>query len=552
MKEPTMSLHPQEIPPVPEETRRVAQAAFPRGNVYMRLRDEFGAIYEDQLFAPLYPAHGQPAASPWRLALATVMQFAEGLSDRQAADAVRSRIDLKYALSLELTDPGFDHTVLSEFRTRLVAGQAELLLLDTFLARVRERGLLKPRGRQRTDSTHVLAAIRVLNRLELVGETLRHALNSLAIVAPDWLRAQAPAEWFERYGRRLENYRLPQTTAAREALAATVGTDGRQLLQAVEAATDQPWLRDIPAVQTLRQVWAEQYTEPPSPLRWRAVQERLPAAVLIASPDDVEARYCTKRGTAWVGYKVHLTETCEDDQPHLITGVMTTPATTPDCVMGPRIEDDLAMRDLLPGIHLLDGGYVDADLLVTAQSTHQIDVVGPPFGSYSHQRRAGEGYDLGAFRIDWEAHQARCPQGHTSIRWTPGRDVSGDPVVRIRFHAATCRACPVRQACTQAKDAPRQLTVRPQAYHEAIQAARQRQETAEFTAQYTRRAGIEGTHTQAIRRCGLRQCRYIGHAKTHLQHVLTATALNLVRVAAWLEDAPRATTRRSAFGALAA
>jgi Transposase DDE domain len=210
------------------------------------------------------------------------------------------------------------------------------------------------------------------------------------------------------------------------------------------------------------------------------------------------------------------------------------------------------MRDLLPGTHLLDGGYVDAELLVTAQTQHQIDVVGPPFGSYSHQRRAGQGYDLSAFVIDWEAQQARCPQGHTSLRWTPGRDVAGDPVVRIRFHAATCRACPVRQACTQATDAPRQLTVRPQVFHEAIQAARPRQETAEFTAQYARRAGIEGTQTQAIRRCGLRHCRDIGHAKTHLQHVLTATALNLVRVAAWLEDTPRATTRRSALAALAA
>ncbi len=302
----------------------------------------------------------------------------------------------------------------------------------------------------------------------------------------------------------------------------------------------------------MRQVWAEQYTDPPGPLRWRAVQERLPSAALIASPYDPEARYSTKRGLAWVGYKVHVTETCEDGQPYLITGVMTTPATTPDCVMGPIIQADLAKRDLLPGVHLLDGGYVDAELLVTAQANHQIDVVGPPFGSYSHQHQAGQGYDLQAFVIDWEANQVRCPQGQTSVKWTPGRDVSGDPVVRIRFQAATCRACPVRQACTQAKDAPRQLTVRPQVFHEAIQAARQRQETAAFTAEYARRAGIEGTHTQAIRRCGVRQYRYAGQAKTQLQHVLTATALNLVRVAAWLEGAPRATTRRSAFAALAA
>jgi transposase len=388
-----MSLHPQEIPPVPEETRRVAQAAFPRGNVYMRMRDELGRLYEDHLFAHLFPARGQPAEAPWRLALTTVLQFAEGLSDRQAADAVRSRIDWQYALSLELTDPGFDHTVLSEFRTRLVAGQAEQLLLDTLLARVRECGLLKVRGRQRTDSTHVLAAIRVLNRLERVGETVRHALNSLAVAAPDWLRAQVPPEWFDRYGRRIENYHLPKTAAARQALAAAIGADGRRLLQAVEAATELPWLRELPALQTLQQVWAEQYTDPPGPLRWREVHEMPAPAALIASPYDPEARYSTKHSLAWVGYKVHVTETCDPNSPPLVTQVMTTPATTPDSVMGPIIQQDLANRGRLPGTHLLDGGYVDADLLVTAQTYHQVDVVGPAFGSYSRQRLTGQGYD---------------------------------------------------------------------------------------------------------------------------------------------------------------
>jgi transposase len=547
-----MSLHPQEIPPIPEETRRVAHAAFPRGNVYMRLRDELGTIYEDHLFTAVFSARGQPAESPWRLALTTVMQFAEGLSDRQAADAVRSRIDWKYALSLELPDPGFDHTVLSEFRTRLVAGQAEQLLLETLLTRVRERGLLKARGRQRTDSTHALAAIRVLNRLELVGETVRYALNSLAVVAPDWLRAQVPSEWFDRYGSRVENYHFPKTTAAREALAVAIGADGHRLLQAVDAATDLPWLQDIPAVATLRRVWAEQYTDPPGPLRWREVKDRAPAAELIASPYDADARYSTKRDLQWVGYKVHLTETCDDDQPQLITQVLTTPATTPDCVMGPTIQHDLARRDLLPGTHLLDSGYVDAELLVTAQTRHQVDVIGPPFGSYSHQRLTGQGYDLRAFTIDWAAEQARCPQGQTSVKWTPGRDVSGDPVIRIRFDRATCHTCPARQMCTSAKNAPRQLTVRPQVHHEAIQTARQRQETTEFKTQYARRAGIEGTHAQGIRRCGLRQTRYVGLAKTHLQHLATAAALNFVRLAEWFAGTPRAKTRCSPFAALKA
>ena len=190
-----MSLRPQAPPTVPEETRRIARAAFPKGTLCLRIADALGPVYQDQQFATLFPRRGRPAEAPGRLALAVVLQFVENLSDREAADAVRGRIDWKYALGLALTDPGFDHTVLSEFRTRLVEGKAELLLLDTLLQRLQEQGLVKARGRSRTDSTHVLAAVRALNRLERVGETLRAALNELATVAPDWLRDVTPAAW---------------------------------------------------------------------------------------------------------------------------------------------------------------------------------------------------------------------------------------------------------------------------------------------------------------------------------------------------------------------
>jgi len=149
------------------------------------MHDAFGAIFVDHEFAALFPTRGQPAEAPWRLAMVTIMQYVEDLSDRRAADAVRSRIDWKYALSLELTDPGFDNTVLSEFRMRLVSGSAEQKVLDLILEKCREHKLIKARGRQRTDSTHVLARVRAVNRLECVGETMRHALNSLAVVAPE-------------------------------------------------------------------------------------------------------------------------------------------------------------------------------------------------------------------------------------------------------------------------------------------------------------------------------------------------------------------------------
>jgi transposase len=190
-----MSLHLQEPPSAPEETSRVAQAAFPKGNLCLHIAAVLGPIYKDDQFAALFPRRGQPAEAPGRLALVTVLQYVEGLSDRQAADAVRGRIDWKYALGLSLIDPGFDHTVLSEFRSRLVEGKAEQLLLDTLLKCLQEHDLVKARGRQRTDSTHVLADVRKLNRLERVGETMRAALNELAMMAPDWLQALAPAAW---------------------------------------------------------------------------------------------------------------------------------------------------------------------------------------------------------------------------------------------------------------------------------------------------------------------------------------------------------------------
>src|SRR5713101_1094576 len=190
-----MSLKFLPIPPVPEELARVAHAVFPRGNVFMQVRDTLGAIYTDEAFADLFPTHGQPALAPWRLALVTVFQCMEHLTDRQAAEAVRDRLAWKYALGLELTDPGFDHTVLSEFRSRLVEGNAEQRLLDLLLERCREGGWLKAGGRQRTDSTHVLAKVRALNRTLCVAQTMVYVLNVLSEVAPEWVRAYVPTEW---------------------------------------------------------------------------------------------------------------------------------------------------------------------------------------------------------------------------------------------------------------------------------------------------------------------------------------------------------------------
>jgi transposase len=261
-------------------------------------------------------------------------------------------------LALELNDPGFDASVLSEFRSRLIAGRAELLPFETLLALLREEHFLKARGKQRTDSTHVLAAIAMLNRLECVGETMRHTLNILATVAPDWLEEWVPSVWFERYADRFEEYRLPTKREDRYALAEQIGADGRQLLRRIDAETALAWLYEVPAVQVLRRVWIQQFcaSEPCEPVRWRIAEDLPPAPQLISSPYDPDARWSKKRDTSWVGYKVHLTETCDDDLPHVITNVETTNATTADHSMTDVIHGHLAERDLLPSEHLVDSG----------------------------------------------------------------------------------------------------------------------------------------------------------------------------------------------------
>src|SRR5512135_1411688 len=352
-----MSLKPSLIKPVPELTAQIAHAAFPNGNPYLTLRDELGTLYQDEAFAALFPRRGQPGLAPWRLALVTVLQFRENLADRQAAEAVRSRIDWKYLLGLELTDPGFDFSVLSEFRSRLIAHEAGHQLLDALIEQFQARGWIKARGRQRTDSTHVLAAIRLLNRLECLGETMRAALNSVATVAPDWLREQAPAQWFERYSLRVEESRLPKGEAERKQYAEVIGADGSRLLSAIYSETAPLWLREIPAVQILRQTWVQQFYAEEGHLRLRGKEDLPPSSLRQDSPYDPEAHYGNKRTTTWTGYKVHLTETCEENQVHLITHVETTIATVPDSEVTASIHETLAKKDLLPDDHLVDAGY---------------------------------------------------------------------------------------------------------------------------------------------------------------------------------------------------
>jgi transposase len=547
-----MSLANHPIPEIPPETARVARAAFPRGNPWLQLRDQLGAIYQDQAFVALFASVGQPAVAPWRLALVTLLQFAEGVTDRQAADAVRSRLDWKYLLALPLADPGFDASVLCEFRERLVTGDAAALFLERVLDVCRQHKWLKVRGHQRTDATHVVAAARLLTRLELVTATLQQAFNVLATVDPAWVVEHCPAEWGERYGARLSEFRLPQSAAARVAWAEQVGADGHQLLDWLWSSQAPTGLRQLSAIETLRRIWVQQFCSINHRWRWREADKEgvPPAAVALRSPFDTEARYAEKRGAGWLGYKVHLTETCDLDVPRLITQVTTTVATTPDGAVLPAIHDDLAAHTRLPKAHLVDAGYISAANLDRSQREHQIALCGPPLADTAWQARAGEGFAASDFKLDWEKHEAICPTGRRSQSWRETTNQRGLREIKLKFARGDCRACGVRVHCTRTAEQRRSLTIPPETEFKALAAARERTKHADYKALYALRAGSEGSLSQAVRRSGLRRARYIGLTKTHLQNVLTATAVNLVRLLGWLADTSVGRTPQSAFAKL--
>ena len=546
-----MTLQPEDFTHIPEETVRVAKAAFPKGNPYIKLRDELGTIYLDEQFKKLFPNVGQGAQSPGRLALVSVLQFAEGLSDRQAAEAARSRIDWKYMLGLGLEDPGFDFSVLSEFRGRLAAGGVGEQLLNTLLEALKTHKLIKERSQVRTDSTYILAAVRRINRLEKVGETLRYALDILARVAPDWLRERAPESWYERYGVRFEAWRLPPKEAEQMALALQIGEDGYELLTWVNVEGSPEEVRQNKATEILRRVWIQEYYQEDETIFWRKPDNIPPGEMRISSPYDPEARYGKKRGEDWVGYKVHYTETCEEDTPHIIVQAETTPATQTDYAALPNIQKDLAEKQLPPREQIVDQGYMSTQQAVKGERSYGITLVGHPMPDTSWQAKEALGFDLAHFVIDWDRQVVTCPLHCASCAWRESKDDQKHPIINVEFSPCDCDPCPQRLHCTHRKRGARRVTFRPRDEFEALLKLRQEVKTEAFKATYRKRAGIEGTLSQGVRAFDLRRARYIGLAKVHLQHVITATAIDLARVFAWLSSAPVAKTRISSFSALA-
>ena len=346
--------------------------------------------------------------------------------------------------------------------------------------------------------------------------------------------------------------RFPKGDKARQEYAETVGRDGCQLLQTLEQ--HQPALQTLASIQTLKQVWERRYTRSETEtITWRKDADLPRAASAIESPYDTEAKHSNKRDISWTGYKIHLTETCDEELPRLITNVHTTVATTQDVSCTEDIQQELADKDLLPSRQFVDTGYIDAAVLVSSRDLHDIELFGPPRDGQSWQAREG-GYDQSQFTLDWEKQQATCPEGKVACSW--GSFLTkpyNQPIVKVRFLKSDCMACPSRAKCVRSPGGQSRTLVLPErSRYEALQKARGSIASEDGIKEYQKRAGVEGSLSQGVRRSGMRHSRYIGLPKTHLQHIATAASLNMVRGVNHLMAQPLAKTRKSRFARLAA
>jgi transposase len=502
--------------PDPDPVIAAAVMAKYRGRkapLAVTMRDRLGEWMADGLFAAAFGVRGRPGWPPSRLAVVSVLQMAENLTDRQAAEAVCVRLDWQYALGLALDDGGFDHSVLSEFRDRVSAHELDEVVLDALLAKLAAEGLVKAGGKQRTDSTHVLAAARALNSAELAGESVRAALEALAAACPDWLGQRlCVSDWTRRYGARIDSWRLPAGKAERDRLAIEYARDGYALAGACYEGSAPPVARDIPAVQVLRTVLVQNFTRHRDGQGREVISRREPglesgvppAHIKISSPYDTSARWGTKRDLWWLGYKLHISETCDDPpacgcardsaaasprrcrhdtRPNLITHVATTDATVSDADMTTPLNAALAGKDLAPARQYMDSGYASPQHVAEAAGL-AITLVTPLRADTSRQARENNGYDRSAFTPDYDARIVTCPQGHPSHHWSPAT-IRGKPAIIVQFAAATCRPCPARAQCTTARGG-RGLTLPPRELHDLQTAARAGQDTKQWQDDYKR------------------------------------------------------------------
>ena len=520
---------------MPTETERIGQKLLAENDVYRLIGDRLFAQLNEAEYADLYSSEGKPGISPILLAFVSVFQFMEKLADRQAVRALQMRLDWKYALHLPLEYEGFDFSVLSEFRDRLIKGQAEGRVFEKLVEQIRALGLIKEHGKQRSDSIAMLTKVRRLCRLETVVETLRLAIVAIVNTDRAWSEAILPPNWEEKYGERFVRQRYSEKEW--QEYEEQIGENGQWLLERLEKGSAPAEVQNLPEVQVLKTVWTQQFRTEAGKMVYTDLK-KYDGHTQIQSPHDPEARYSRKRHFEWVGDKVQLTETEDAGYPHIITDIVATSSNRTDYEELPAIQARLEQRDCKPAEHYVDAGFMSGPNLESSQKKH-IDLIGPLPTVVTPQDLLPDGITHADFQFDANNHMVTCPKGH--IARNPSQ--VGNSLC-FHFPQSTCAACELRARCCTGKGG---RTIGMSAYYALTEAARERQQTAAFKKDYHQhRSGVEGSLSALVRGQGMRVARYIGSKKRHLQAVFSGCAANLQRTARWLAgERPQIRHKRS-------
>src|SRR5713226_979263 len=518
-----MSLKTRFPAEIPEETRAFVEALLAEDSVYRLIGREVEQMLMDEEFEDLYAEDGRPGINAVVLALITIFQFLEKLPDRAAASMAVMRLDWKYALRQEVSWRGFHYSDLCNFRKRLLAHGREGVVFERILAYLRERGYVKGGGKQRTDSTHIVGQVMDLSRLEMVWETIRVALNALISTDAPWVLKWLPASFVELYSARRSDYRLSPSEIGPALQQA--GEEGQWLVTQVMTTGSQV-LQALPELALLRRVLEEHY----APTAEGHLQTRPAGQVtgdVISSPHDPQASYGNKGNHAWIGYKLHVTETVDEALgARFITDMTITSAFIQDNTPVLDIQQHLIDRQMPPAQQYVDQGYMSGANL-QASLDQSIDLRG--FMRDGNVTKP-EGFRLPDFTIDVANRQATCPAGQEAIRWSAIDPKVKNNVAFLVSFGKQCQDCLFfgPQLCT---DKPAGRTIAISRHHDLISARRAESQTSAFHQEMHQRAAIEGTISELVRAHAARRSRYRGLPKNQLQASFTAAATNLKRLA---------------------
>lgn len=501
---------------IPEEIRLWGEYHLELDNPYRIIGDlMFDFIPEAELTC-MYSNLGRPSINPIILSLVTIFQYLEDIPDRTAALLVKTRLDWKYALHLPLDDAGFHYSDLCNFRQRLLAHGKDSLIFDQLLKKISSLGFLHKRGYQRTDSTHVLAVVRHLSRLENLSEGLRVALQAIEKADAVFYQHKLPSLYKEHWSKPLSDYQMTDDERKKEL--ERLGKDIHWLLDFL--STNRQSFLSLPEVEVLDTLFSQHFTIH-NKKEVVIKQKATTGKEKIQTPHDPEARYSTKRDKSWTGYKVHVTETAnEKGEVNFVTDITTTNACERDSETLQQIQQNLEERSLKPEQQFVDKGYTTGDNLADSVE-NDISLM----GEVSELNNDGL-FTADEFTIDYQAKTATCPAGCTSCSWRHFESGKHEGEIEISF-GQQCQDCSLKEKCTQSKDGRK---LRLHRHYQLLKARRQECRADDFKRAMKRRPPVEGTISEMVRAHGLRKSRYRGLVKTQLQNLMKGAALNIKRL----------------------